>query len=78
MHIRILKPLKTKKEEENHRKDGEVTAPHLIHEKTMTSLSLSAKKQKAKSSSILFILIVEIQKLIESFQYISIKHTCIR
>ena len=39
MHIRILKPLKTKKEEERHRKDGEVTAPHPNHEKTMTSFS---------------------------------------
>ena len=48
MHIRILKPLETKKEEENHRKDGEVTAPHLIHEKTMTSLSLSRQKSEGK------------------------------
>ena len=42
MCIRILKPLKTEKEEEklkdNHRKDGEFTAPHPNHEKTMTSL----------------------------------------
>ena len=48
MHIRILKPLETKKEEENHRKDGEVTAPHLIHEKTMTSLSLFRQKSEGK------------------------------
>ena len=48
MHIRLLKPLETKKEEENHRKDGEVTAPHLIHEKTMTSLSLSRQKSEGQ------------------------------
>ena len=48
MHIRILKPMETKKEEENHRKDGEVTAPHFIHERTMTSLSLSRQKSKGK------------------------------
>ena len=48
MHIRLLKPLETKKEEENHRKDGEVTAPHLIYEKTMTSLSLSRQKAEGK------------------------------
>ena len=48
MHIRILEPLETKKEEENHRKDGEVTAPHLIHEKTMTSLSYSRQKSEGK------------------------------
>ena len=33
MCIRILKPLKTKKEEENHRKDGEFAAPRPNHEK---------------------------------------------
>ena len=42
MCIRILKPLKTEKEEEklkdDHRKDGEFTAPHPNHKKTMTSL----------------------------------------
>ena len=48
MHIRILKPLKTKKEEENHRKDGEVTAPHPIHEKTMTSLSYYHQKSEGE------------------------------
>ena len=48
MHIRLLKLLETKKKEENHRKDGEVTAPHLIHEKTMTSLSLSRQKAEGK------------------------------
>ena len=48
MHIRIQKPLTTRKEEENHRKDGEVTAPHLIHEKTMTSLSYSRQKSEGK------------------------------
>ena len=39
MLIRQLKPSETKKEKENHRKGGEVTAPHLIYEKAMTSLS---------------------------------------
>ena len=48
MHILILKPLETKKEEENQRKDGEVTALHLIHEKTMTSLSLSRQKSEGQ------------------------------
>ena len=48
MHMRILKPLETKKEEENHQKDGEVTAPHLIHEETMMSLSLSRQKSEGK------------------------------
>ena len=48
MHIRLLKPLETKKQEENHQKDGEVTTPHLIHEKTMTSLSLSRQKSEGK------------------------------
>ena len=48
MHIRLLKPLETKKEEENQRKGGEVTAPHLIYEKTMTSLSLSRQKSEGK------------------------------
>ena len=38
MCIRILKPLKTKEEEENHRKDGEFTASHPNHKKTMMSL----------------------------------------
>ena len=49
MHIRLLKPLETKKEEENHREDGEVTAPHLIYEKTMTSLSLSRQKSEGEN-----------------------------
>ena len=48
MHIRILKPLETKKEEESHRKDGEVTAPHPNHEKTMTSLSYSRQKSEGE------------------------------
>ena len=48
MHIRILKPSTTKKEEESHRKDGEVTAPHPNHEKTMTSLSYSRQKSEGK------------------------------
>ena len=49
MHIRLLKPLKTKKEKENHRKGGEVTAPHLIYEKNMTSLSLSRQKSEGEN-----------------------------
>ena len=49
MHIRLLKPLETQKEEENHRKGGEVTAPHLIYEKTMTSLSLSRQKSEGEN-----------------------------
>ena len=48
MCIRILKPLKTEKEEEilkdNYRKDGEFTAPHPNHEKTMTSLFPACQK----------------------------------
>ena len=49
MHIRLLKPLETKKEEENHRKGGEFTAPHLIYENTMTSLSLSRQKLEGEN-----------------------------
>ena len=49
MHIRLLKPLETKKEEENHRKGGEVTAPHLIYENTMMSLSLSRQKSEGEN-----------------------------
>ena len=49
MHIRLLKPLKTKKEKENHRKGGEVTAPHLIYEKAMTSLPLSCQKAEGEN-----------------------------
>ena len=49
MHIRLLKPLKTKKEKENHRKGGEVTAPHLIYEKAMTSLCLSRQKSEGEN-----------------------------
>ena len=48
MHIRLLKPLETKKEEENHQKGGEVTSRHLIYENTMTSLSLSRQKSEGK------------------------------
>ena len=48
MHIRILKPLETKKEEENHRKEGEIAAPHPNHEKTMTSLSYSRQKSEGE------------------------------
>ena len=49
MHIRLLKPLETKKEKENHRKVGEVTAPHLIYDKTMMSLSLSRQKAEGEN-----------------------------
>ena len=49
MYIRLLKPLETKKEEENHQKGGEVTAPHLIYENTMTSLSLSRQKSEGEN-----------------------------
>ena len=48
MHIRLLKPLTTRKEEKSHRKDGEITAPHPNHEKTMTSVSLSRQKSEGK------------------------------
>ena len=48
MLIRILNPLTTRKEEESNRKDGEITAPHPNHEKTMTSLSLSRQKSEGK------------------------------
>ena len=48
MHIRLLKPLTTRKEEESHRKNGEITAPHPNHEKTMTSVSLSCQKSEGK------------------------------
>ena len=48
MYIRMLKPLKTEKEEEKlkdkHRKDEEFTAPHSNHEKNMTSLFPSCQK----------------------------------
>ena len=54
--IRILKPLKTEKEEEKlkdkHRKDGEFTAPHPNHEKNMTSLLHSGKKARRESQQI--------------------------
>ena len=49
MHIRLLKPPETKKKEENHRKGGEVTAPHLIYENIMTSLSLSRQKSEGEN-----------------------------
>ena len=48
MHIRIQKPLTTKKEEESHQKEREITAPHLNREKTMTSLSYSRQKSEGK------------------------------
>ena len=51
MLIRLLKPSETKKEKENHRKGGEVTAPHLIYEKAMTSLSLYEKAMTSLSLS---------------------------
>ena len=43
MFIRLLKPSEIKKEKENHREGGEVTAPHLSYEKAMTSLSCYEK-----------------------------------
>ena len=49
MLICLLKPSETKKEKENHRKGGEVTAPHLIYEKAMTSLSLSRQKSEGEN-----------------------------
>ena len=59
MLIRLLKPSEAKKEKENHRKGGEVTAPHLIYEKAMTSLSpyekamtsLSLSRQKSEGEN---------------------------
>ena len=59
MLIRLLKPSETKKEKQNHRKGGEVTAPHLIYEKAMTSLSpyekamtsLSLSRQKSEGEN---------------------------
>ena len=56
MLIRLLKPSEIKKEKENHREGGEVTAPHLSFEKAMTSLSrykktitsLSLSRQNAR------------------------------
>ena len=51
MLIRLLKPSETKKEKENHRKGGEVTAPHLSYEKAMTSLSLYEKAMMSLSLS---------------------------
>ena len=59
MLIRLLKPSEIKKEKENHREGGEVTAPHLSYEKAMTSLSryekamtsLSHSRQKAEGGN---------------------------
>ena len=59
MFIRLLKPSESKKEKENHREGGEVTAPHLSYKKAMTSLSryekamtsLSLARQKAEGES---------------------------
>ena len=49
MFIRLLKPSESKKEKENHREGGEVTAPHLSYEKAMTSLSLSRQEAEGKN-----------------------------
>ena len=51
MLIRLLKPSETRKEKENHRKGGEVTAPHLIYDKAMTSLSPYEKAMTSLSLS---------------------------
>ena len=51
MLIRLLKPSEIKKEKENHREGGEVTAPHLSYEKAMTSLSLYDKAMRSLSLS---------------------------
>ena len=51
MLIRLLKPSEIKKEKENHREGGEVTAPHLSYEKAMTSLSLYQKAMTSLSLS---------------------------
>ena len=51
MLIRLLKPSEIKKEKENHREGGEVTAPHLSYEKAMTSLSLYEKAMTSLSLS---------------------------
>ena len=59
MFIRLLKPSESKKEKENHREGGEVTARHLSYEKAMTSLShyekamtsLSLSRQKAEGEN---------------------------
>ena len=51
MLIRLLKPSEIKKEKENHREGGEVTAPHLSYEKAMTSLSLYEKTMTSLSLS---------------------------
>ena len=59
MFKHLLKPSESKKEKENHREGGEVTAPHLSYEKAMTSLSryekamtsLSLSRQKAEGEN---------------------------
>ena len=51
MFIRLLKPSESKKEKENHREGGEVTAPHLSYEKAMTSLSRYEKAMTSLSLS---------------------------
>ena len=54
--IRMLKPLKTEKEEEKlkdkHRKDLEFTAPHPNHEKNITSLLHSGRKAERESQQV--------------------------
>ena len=54
--IRMLKPLKTEKEEEKlkdkHQKDEEFTAPHPNHEKNMMSLLHSGRKAERESQQV--------------------------
>ena len=50
--IHILKPLKTEKLKDKHRKDGEFTAPHPNREKNITSLLHSGRKAERESQQI--------------------------
>ena len=50
--ICILKPLKTEKLKDKHRKDGKFTAPHPNHEKTITSLLHSRRKAERESQRV--------------------------
>ena len=51
MLIRLLKLSEIKKEKENHREGGEVTASHLSYGKAMTSLSRYEKAMTSLSRS---------------------------
>ena len=57
--IRMLKPLKTEKEEEKlkdkHRKDVEFKAPHPNHEKTMSHCCIPGEKQREKANKFLLL-----------------------